>query len=170
MKLKVKRFNTRRPDPVAEPVMTAAPRVVTQGGMRPTPAAILQTSATPQARVAAGGAQSGSQGGSQIVAQRPVGRSAPTAAAEDRMFETHEDGFGAEPFPTAATATPEDAAANADIDAIRREGLTGRQLRLARRMAQKYGLPATSDFDAVRLLRAAGIDPFQRSAMIEVLA
>ena len=106
----------------------------------------------------------------QVGAQRPVGRSVPSVAAEDRMFETTEDGFGSEPFPTARTATPEDAAANADIDAIRREGLTGRQLRMARRMAQKYGLPATSDFDAVRLLRASGIDPFQRSAMIEVLA
>jgi hypothetical protein len=47
-----------------------------------------------------------------------------------------------------------------DLEQIRKEGLTGRQLRLARRMAQKHGLPATSDFDAVRLLRAAGINPF----------
>lgn len=174
MKLKVKRFNTRRPDPVAEPVMTAAPRVATQGGLRPTPAAIAQTSAAPQASGAGAAQARAAAGGSQMVAQvgaqRPVGRSVPSVAAEDRMFETTEDGFGSEPFPTARTATPEDAAANADIDAIRREGLTGRQLRMARRMAQKYGLPATSDFDAVRLLRASGIDPFQRSAMIEVLA
>ena len=56
-----------------------------------------------------------------------------------------------------------------DIDAIRREGLTGRQLRMARRVAQKHGLPATSDFDAVRLLRARGIDPFQRSNMLELV-
>ena len=35
-----------------------------------------------------------------------------------------------------------------DIDAIRREGLTGRQLRMARRVAQKHGLAPTSDFDA----------------------
>ncbi|QUJ76931.1 capsule biosynthesis protein [Sulfitobacter albidus] len=56
-----------------------------------------------------------------------------------------------------------------DIDAIRREGLTGRQLRMARRVAQKHGLPATSDFDAVRLLRAKGIDPFQRSNMLELV-
>lgn len=55
------------------------------------------------------------------------------------------------------------------MDAIRREGLTGRQLRMARRVAQKHGLPATSDFDAVRLLRAVGIDPFQRSNMLELV-
>lgn len=56
-----------------------------------------------------------------------------------------------------------------DMDTIRREGLTGRQLRMARRVAQKHGLPATSDFDAVRLLRSKGIDPFQRSNMLELV-
>ncbi|QBF30967.1 capsule biosynthesis protein [Thalassococcus sp. S3] len=56
-----------------------------------------------------------------------------------------------------------------DIDAIRREGLTGRQLRMARRVAQKHGLPATSDFDAVRLLREKGIDPFKRANMLELV-
>lgn len=161
MKLKVKRYNTRRPDPVAEPVVTAAPRVAPQGAPRPVPAAIAQTSAAPQQRMAPPRAAAGGQA---------VARAMP----DEQLFETPEDGFGSEPFPTARAAdpssTPEDLAANADIDAIRREGLTGRQLRMARRMAQKYGLPATSDYDAVRLLRAAGIDPFQRSAMIEVMA
>ncbi|KPA21449.1 Chromosome partition protein Smc [Shimia sp. SK013] len=57
----------------------------------------------------------------------------------------------------------------AEIDAVKREGLTGRQLRLARRMAQKHGLAATSDYDSVRLLRNAGIDPFQRTNMLELL-
>lgn len=57
----------------------------------------------------------------------------------------------------------------AEIDAIRREGLTGRQLRLARRVAQLHGLPATSDFDAVRLLRKAKIDPFQQSNLLELV-
>lgn len=57
----------------------------------------------------------------------------------------------------------------AEIDAIRREGLTGRQLRMARRVAQKHNLPATSDFDAVRLLRKKGIDPFQRANMLELV-
>lgn len=55
------------------------------------------------------------------------------------------------------------------IAAIRKEGLTGRQLRIARRVAQKHGLAPTSDFDAVRLLRAQGIDPFQRSNVLEIV-
>ena len=55
------------------------------------------------------------------------------------------------------------------IDKIRKEGLTGRQLRMARRVAQKHGLAPTSDFDAVRLLREEGIDPFQRSNMLELV-
>ena len=56
-----------------------------------------------------------------------------------------------------------------DLNAIRREGLTGRQLRMARRVAQKHGLAPTSDFDAVRLLRQRGIDPFQRTNMLELV-
>ncbi|KAA9008251.1 capsule biosynthesis protein [Histidinibacterium aquaticum] len=60
-------------------------------------------------------------------------------------------------------------AADSEIDAIRREGLTGRQLRMARRVAQKQGLAVTSDFDAVRQLRRMGIDPFQRSTVLELV-
>ncbi|WP_166416598.1 capsule biosynthesis protein [Cochlodiniinecator piscidefendens] len=52
---------------------------------------------------------------------------------------------------------------------IRREGLTGRQLRMARRVAQRNGLAATSDYDAIRLLREKGIDPFKRSNMLELV-
>ncbi len=84
------------------------------------------------------------------------------------------DGFSGQSFlppqpaATAVTLSP-DASPPEEIDAIRREGLTGRQLRVARRMAQKHDLPATSDFDAVRLLRKAGIDPFGRSAVLELV-
>ncbi|SLN39795.1 hypothetical protein ROA7450_01896 [Roseovarius albus] len=49
-----------------------------------------------------------------------------------------------------------------ELESIRQEGLTGRQLRMARKLAQRHSLEATSDFDAVRLLRARGLDPFQR--------
>ncbi len=65
--------------------------------------------------------------------------------------------------------SPATVAAGTDMDAIRQEGLTGRQLRMARRVAQKHGLAVTSDFDAVRQLRAAGIDPFQRSNILELV-
>ena len=80
----------------------------------------------------------------------------------------------AKPAPRQAAA-PENAASTEQpaskntIDAIRQEGLTGRQLRMARRVAQKHNLAATSDFDAVRLLRAKGIDPFQRANMLELV-
>ncbi|WP_243612647.1 capsule biosynthesis protein [Shimia aestuarii] len=73
--------------------------------------------------------------------------------------------------PQGAPQSPAQGATSPDqeIDAIKREGLTGRQLRMARRMAQKNGLAATSDYDAVRLLRANGLDPFQRTNMLELV-
>ncbi|MEX0307144.1 MAG: capsule biosynthesis protein [Ruegeria sp.] len=57
-----------------------------------------------------------------------------------------------------------------ELDAIKHEGLTGRQLRVARRLAHKNGLAATSDYDAVRLLRKKGIDPFQRTNLLDLAA
>jgi capsular polysaccharide transport system permease protein len=110
----------------------------------------------------------------------------PAPAAEDDgdsmpFASGQEDGFGSEAFATARGPAPAAAAPAAatlspmpatgeEIDAIRREGLTGRQLRLARRMAQMHNLPATSDFDAVRLLRKSGIDPFQKGTMLELVS
>lgn len=78
-----------------------------------------------------------------------------------------------------ATDTP-DAAAPAEtpaagptrpelLEAISKEGLTGRQLRMARRVAQKHGLTVSSDFEAVLKLREAGIDPFQRNSVLELV-
>jgi capsular polysaccharide transport system permease protein len=52
---------------------------------------------------------------------------------------------------------------------IKAEGLTGRQLRMARRLAERHGLNAASDLDAVRLLRLQGVDPFQRGNMLELV-
>jgi capsular polysaccharide transport system permease protein len=83
-----------------------------------------------------------------------------------------DDGFGNDPFPTASAAatSPEDQERIAgEIDEIRKEGLTGRQLRMARRLALKHGLAPVSDYDAVRLLRAKGIDPFQRANLLELV-
>lgn len=74
----------------------------------------------------------------------------------------------AAPGPEAAEAT--DPAIVAELEAIRQEGLTGRQLRLARRMAEKHGLPATSDFDAVRLLRKAGLDTGGKSSVMDMVS
>jgi len=110
-----------------------------------------------------------------------------------------EDGFGDAPFPTASAADTkarvkttaetstktttkpdevpeapfEDLTGGMDapqaISAIKQEGLTGRQLRMARRISQKHGIYASSDYDAVYQLRKRGIDPFQRANMLEVV-
>ncbi len=64
---------------------------------------------------------------------------------------------------------PPTPAEEAEIEAITKEGLTARQLRMARRVAQKNGLAVSSDFDAVYQLRKAGIDPFQRSSVLELV-
>jgi len=90
--------------------------------------------------------------------------------AEDMPFAPTEDGFGSEPFPTAAKPAEAVAtSASEEIEAIKKEGLTGRQLRMARRVAQKYKLAPTSDYDAIRLLRQKGIDPLKRSTMLELV-
>lgn len=56
-----------------------------------------------------------------------------------------------------------------EIEAIKQENLTGRQLRIARREAQKHGLNPSSDLDAIRLLRKNGFDPFKRSDLLELV-
>ncbi|MBD3662300.1 capsule biosynthesis protein [Sulfitobacter aestuariivivens] len=108
-----------------------------------------------------------------------IKRSAPSTAAPANPARPVADAAeGPRPVPTAQdtpkarageVSSPKQVGGELDIDAIRREGLTGRQLRMARRVAQKYGMAPTSDFDAVRLLRAKGIDPFQRSNMLELV-
>ena len=78
----------------------------------------------------------------------------------------------AKPAPSsvdANVASPAQVASETSLDDIRKEGLTGRQLRMARRVAQKNGLAVTSDFDAVRQLRAMGVDPFQRNTILELV-
>ncbi len=91
------------------------------------------------------------------------GRPATAAAASD-------DGFGHDPFPTAEQdmTRPADGA-EAEIEAIRSEGLSGRQLRTARRVAMKNGIAASSDHDAVRQLRRRGIDPFRPAAVLQLI-
>lgn len=118
-----------------------------------------------------------------------IRRTGPTApAGETRRVEQEtlggpvEDGFGDMRFPTAGApaaqpGSPQPASQRQtqgmtieeELAAIRSEGLTGRQLRMARRTAQKHGLQPASDFDAVRLLRRQGVDPFERSNMLELV-
>ncbi len=67
--------------------------------------------------------------------------------------------------PTMSASGPAAAAQEAAEDS----GLTSRQLRMARRVAARNGIDASSDEDAVRQLRARGIDPFQRSNLLELV-
>ena len=92
---------------------------------------------------------------------------APTAA---------DAGLGSEPFPGSAKADRDSGGrsgratpAEAELSGIKAEGLTTRQLRLAMRMARKHGMEPESDLDAVRLLRAQGIDPFHRDSRVDLL-
>ena len=79
------------------------------------------------------------------------------------------DGFGKDAFPGSAKAENDASSRETGIAEVRREGLTGRQLRMARRMAQKHGMTPGSDFEAVWMLRAKGIDPFDRANMLELV-
>ncbi len=104
----------------------------------------------------------------------------PDEAVPTMLTTPTEDGFGdTAAFPGSAAHDRQQAEAagqpiqhmtvEAELAAIRQEGLTGRQLRMARRTAQKNGLNPSSDFDAVRILRQRGIDPFARTNMLELV-
>ncbi|KMK68646.1 capsule biosynthesis protein [Puniceibacterium sp. IMCC21224] len=154
-KPKAKKFRIRRPDAsetVAETPQTA-PQGTSARAPSSAPAPRPDTAAPPPANTPAAGAPT------PRAPQRPTSGATPAP--------TH-----AETPATARTGAVDSAAQVAgetDLNAIRQEGLTGRQLRMARRVAQKNGLDPTSDLDAVRLLRARGIDPFQRTNMLELV-
>lgn len=158
IKPKAKKFRIRRTTPLVE---------TARAGVLAPPAAIAS----------AGGSRSATYINPSVGQYRAdtTGSAVRAGAPQfdvDTAFANQSDGFGDEPFPTARNANvapPEEVAADEAIDAIRREGLTGRQLRMARRVAQKHGLAPTSDFDAVRLLRRQGIDPFERSTLLELV-
>ena len=149
MKTKAKKYRIRRPDrseaAKAEPI--AAPEAGSAADQ-------AQKTVTPSGpapdQASEGTAQPAPKSGLNAAAAAMAGGAAMAPSAP----------------PQRATASQ---SLSTDIDAIRREGLTGRQLRLARRVAQKHDLPATSDYDAVRLLREKGIDPFQRANMLELV-
>lgn len=146
MKLRINRFRTRRPD-LAEnaPAATGAP----PQPARPRPVTIGDNAFFPDPE---------DDGFSESSYRKPAAAAAPAAAP-------------ARPTPQpAAAGTTVGANLPHELEAIRRESLTGRQLRVARRLAQKHNLPATSDFDAVRLLRKAGIDPFQANSILELVS
>ncbi len=151
MKPKAKKFRIRRAGPTAP--ASALAESAAQAKDAATRNAAPPDATAPRPRPApATGTPEGAR-----PARRMPANTAPDAAA------------AAQPAYQGDVASARETQVEAEIDAIRREGLTGRQLRMARRVAQKHGLAPTSDFDAVRLLRAEGIDPFQRTNMLELV-
>ena len=71
--------------------------------------------------------------------------------------------------PSPRIQRPADGGVEQALLAIRNEGLTARQLRMARRIAQKHGLDPSTDYEAVYLLRLKGIDPFQRENALDLM-
>lgn len=103
------------------------------------------------------------QGESVAATARQSDAQAPTAAAP------------AAPSPPARRASTHgtdlevSSEIEAELAAIRAEELTGRQLRMAMRVAQKHGIKASSGLEAVRLLRRQGIDPFEHSTLLDIV-
>ena len=100
---------------------------------------------------------------------RRSSNTANPAATSDTMSSPELDAAANPQAVTGNVDSPNTVATETNIDSIRKEGLTGRQLRMARRVAQKNGLAVTSDFDAVRQLRERGVDPFQRANVLELV-
>ncbi|MEM8980849.1 MAG: capsule biosynthesis protein [Pseudomonadota bacterium] len=126
----------------------------------------------PEPAVARGGEQAPSTGAATAAQQHTKPLDEPRVETQPEATIT----ASSAEKPPAETTTPDSAqnsseapAGSVSIEEIKKEGLTGRQLRMARRVAQKHKLGATSDFDAVRLLRERGIDPFQRTNTLELV-
>lgn len=162
-KPKARKFRIRRTAPLGGPAAEA------QAQAEIPPMADARASSVPRSHVPPSNAAPSS-------APQQAGTPRPTAPqTPQRSAAPLEGNHPRTPTPSnAAPAAPQQpqvqpAAQENTIETIKREGLTGRQLRMARRLAQKHGLAAVSDFDSVRLLRAKGIDPFQRSNMLELV-
>lgn len=146
--------------------MTTKPKARKFRIKRAAPAAAPQGTETPKATSATSSDVPPAAGAAQDNVSEPVNSARATAASPASAPPRSTPS----PAPRSGeVASADEVSGEQDIDAIRREGLTGRQLRMARRVAQKHGLAPTSDFDAVRLLRDQGIDPFQRSNMLELV-
>ncbi len=105
-------------------------------------------------------------------AQPETALSAETQADEEAQAQLPPDPkaqISQEHIPDPADeADPEATTSNPKV--VANEELTARQLRMARRIAARNGLNPKSDADAVRLLREKGIDPFQRNAVLALVA
>lgn len=109
----------------------------------------------------------------KVIAAAPAPARPPADEAMPFADAVADDGFGdlgvttpmAEPPQPSATEAEDEA----ELEAIRAEGLTGRQLRMARRVALRHGIAAATDYEAVLFLRRRSIDPFQRVNVIDLI-
>ncbi|MDU8928828.1 capsule biosynthesis protein [Alisedimentitalea sp. MJ-SS2] len=175
-KPKAKKFRIRRtpamgagtPPPSAAPTTDEAPQP--RKSDRPVSAATLTRPVDAPKQAQPSQAQAVQARAAQMQAAQAQAAAAAAQAAQAAQAQAQATEAAAQTHAAPAEiASPRETRAETDIDAIRREGLTGRQLRMARRVAQKHGLAPISDFDAVRQLRVRGIDPFQRSNMLELV-
>jgi capsular polysaccharide transport system permease protein len=164
-KPKAKRFRIRRSSPLTTAAAVAAtPDLIATPGNTPVPPSGAARAQVPEGLFdnddgADGFGDAAFPGSAAAERKFPAAEQSPGPSADQ----------GAETAVTGEVTPADETAVDRDIASIRKEGRTGRQLRMARRVAQKYKLPATSDFDAIRLLRAKGIDPFQRAVMLDLV-
>ena len=177
MKQPVRKFRIRRVPTTPSPQLDTVPEKLADDQMHPT-ACQIQTAQVQTAQSPANQPQSThpqthhfKDGQSQKAHPQtdhiqvkpsqhlPSQKNLPTPPHKETCHETNRP---KKKPPLVADNTTDTTPAN-QIEAIQKEGLTGRQLRMARRIANEHKLPAQTDFDAVRLLRAKGIDPFNRS-------
>ncbi|EBA15879.1 capsular polysaccharide export inner-membrane protein, BexC/CtrB/KpsE family [Roseobacter sp. SK209-2-6] len=151
-KPKAKKFRIRR-NTAAEPL---ASRPATA---RPVPGPAPQSDAT----------EGSAPSASQVPPQTATGPAPAQTSADAPLSEASAQASKKSKLMQGQVSSAKETSMETDIEKIRQEGLTGRQLRIARRMAQKHDLAATSDFDAIRLLRQKGIDPLKRVNMLELV-
>ncbi|WP_249218789.1 capsule biosynthesis protein [Falsirhodobacter algicola] len=101
---------------------------------------------------------------------RKAGAAGAEAPPLDDLFNEPDDGMGPGlDLPPPPTGKRREGVRPEEIAAVEAENLTARQLRMARRMALKQGIAASSDPEAVVLLRRKGIDPFQRTTVMDLV-
>ncbi|GAB1380900.1 capsule biosynthesis protein [Pararhodobacter aggregans] len=167
-KPKARRFRLRLGDEAAETLRTSVAPQRAESARAPAPP-------QPEARTAA--PQTGAPANARPPAPtrpadppRPGSAAAAAAAAmppRDTLFDEDTPApRPAAPAPRAEAPAPPPAVQGETVSG---EELTGRQLRMAMRVAQRNGIKASSGIEAVRLLRKQGIDPFERSTLLDIV-
>ncbi|WP_425091560.1 capsule biosynthesis protein [Tropicimonas sp. S265A] len=172
MKPTVKKFRIRRSD-VANSLarQTTAPQAKAQQAAAQKPAADPASKAAPGPRTTANPAPAKPASGNRETKADAKMQTAMNAAKTGPAPNAKPKRPAQRPQAGAGQARPKADAKGAPTDAdILAEGLTGRQLRIARRVALRHGLKPETDLDAVRMLRAQGIDPFTRDSILDLVA